>query len=270
MSQAEAPAAFAERFVEADGFLIRYLDSGEGGSEPPLLVLHSAGGLRLGRAHELLAERRRLIAFQIPGFGVSPVNERTQSMRELAHTLLQAIGALGLTRYALMGSSFGGRLAAWLAVAAGDRVEALVLSAPAAILPELPPPAAGSLEEMAALLYAHPERQPQPPLDPATREKHQALVRRILGPARDAELEAGLAALQVPALVLFGTEDRLTPPELGRIYSGLLPRCHVVLVYDAGHEIEQERPEAFAGLVGDFLDRKLGFVTSGASSLINP
>jgi pimeloyl-ACP methyl ester carboxylesterase len=267
VSRVDAPAAFVEGYVEADGFRIRYL---EGGSGPPLVVLHSAGGLRLGRAHELLAARRRLIAFEAPGFGSSPVNERTQSMRELAHTLRQAIAALGMERYVLMGSSFGGRLAAWLALAAGEQVEALVLTAPAAILGDLPPPAVGTPEEMAALLYAHPERQPQAPLDPAVIEKHQALVRRILGPARDPQLEAGLAALQVPTLVLFGTEDRLTPPELGRIYSGLLPRCHVVLVYDAGHEIEQERPEAFAGLVGDFLERKLGFVTSAGSSLINP
>ena len=36
--------AFQERFVEADGFRIRYMEAGDG---PPLVHLHGAGGLRL-------------------------------------------------------------------------------------------------------------------------------------------------------------------------------------------------------------------------------
>ena len=44
---------FQENCVEADGFLIRYLEAGSG---PPLVHIHSAGGLRLSQAHHLLAE----------------------------------------------------------------------------------------------------------------------------------------------------------------------------------------------------------------------
>src|SRR5262245_41543366 len=62
----------------------------------------------------------------------------------------------------------------------------------------------------------------------------------------DAELEAGLRALEAPALAVFGTEDRVSPPELGRTYNEIIPRCHFVLVYDAGHAVAEERPEALA------------------------
>ena len=48
--------AFREGFVEADGFRIRYCEAGQGA---PLVHLHGAGGLRLNRAHDPLAERRR-------------------------------------------------------------------------------------------------------------------------------------------------------------------------------------------------------------------
>ncbi|HLZ69633.1 MAG TPA: alpha/beta hydrolase [Dehalococcoidia bacterium] len=270
MSQTEAPAAFAgfnERYLEADGFHIRCLEAGSG---PPLVVLHGGGGLAPGRAHALLAERCRLIAFEVPGFGASPVNERSQSMPELAHTMHLAIAALGLGRYALLGSSFGGRLAAWLALEAADEVEALVLVAPAAILREDPQPAAQSPQEIAARLYAHPERQPLPAVDPAVTEKQIALVRRVFGPARAPDLEAGLGALQTPTLVLFGTEDRVTAPDLGRIYQEIMPRCQFVLVYDAGHALAQERPEAFARIVADFIARKAEFVTSAGDSMLSP
>ena len=55
--------SFTERSVSADGFEIRYLERGDG---PPLVCFHGAGGLRLSRAHELLTERHRVIAFELP------------------------------------------------------------------------------------------------------------------------------------------------------------------------------------------------------------
>jgi len=70
--------------------------------------------------------------------------------------------------------------------------------------------------------------------------------------------------------VLFGTEDRMIPPEMGRVYRQILPNCHLVLVYDAGHVIDGDRPEAFVSVVSDFLERREQFVVTRTSSLINP
>ena len=258
--------SFADRFVEADGFEVRYAEAGEG---PPLVCFHGAGGPRLTRAHELLAATHRMIAFEAPGFGTSAVNERTDSLPELARTLLQAIDAVGLERFNLWGQSFGGKLALWLAVQAPDRLDALVLSSPAAILidPEpLPPP-----EQMPAILHAHPERQPPAvPFPPEVEAKQRALTGRLIGPPRDPELERAMGSLEVPTLVLFGTEDRLTPPELGRVYREILPACHLVIVYDAAHAIYADRPEAFAMLVSEFLERREEFVIRRESGLLYP
>jgi pimeloyl-ACP methyl ester carboxylesterase len=259
-------ASFTERFVEADGFEIRYLEAGEG---RPLVCLHGAGGLRLTRAHELLAARHRVIAFETPGFGGSAVNERSQSLRELAATMCSAIAAIGIERCGLWGQSFGGKLALWLGVHEPERFDALVLSSPAAILVNprpLPPP-----EEMASFLYAHPERLPAiAPFPPDVEAKQRALVGRLIGPPRDDELEDAMRGLDVPTLVLFGTEDRLTPPELGRLYRELLPRCQFVIVYDAAHAIYSDRPEAFAAVVEDFLERREEFVVPRDSGLRYP
>ena len=265
-----APGAlFTEGYIEADGFRIRYQEAGQG---EPLVSLHGAGGLKLYRSHALLAEQYRVIVFEVPGFGHSPANERSQSMPELALTVVQAMTNLGIERFNLMGNSFGGKLALWLAVQQPERVQALVLVAPAAIRPEggLPPQAL-SPEELMARLYAHPERQaPVPPLDPAIRAKQQALVRRVMGPARDEALESRLAGLNIPVLVVFGTLDRMIPPEMGRLYCEKLPNCHLVLVYDAGHEVDADRPEAFVSVVSDFLQRHEAFLVNRQSGLINP
>jgi pimeloyl-ACP methyl ester carboxylesterase len=259
---------FVERFVEADGFRIRYLEHGAGPAEP-LIVLHGAGGLRHAPAHDLLAEQRRVVLFEAPGFGESLPNERSGSLEDLAGTMLAAVTALGVVRFALIGTSFGGKLALWMAIQAPDRVASLVLAAPAAIRPEGRPRL--TPEERRAVLYAHPERvTPPPPPTPDVEAKQEALVGRLMGPARDETLEAHLADLQVPTLVLFGTEDRLVPPEMGRHYRELLPSCSLIFVYDAGHVMEEERPEAFTAVVGDFLERGPGFVVKEESGLLYP
>jgi pimeloyl-ACP methyl ester carboxylesterase len=259
-------AGFSEAFIEADGFRIRYRQAGSGS---PVVTLHGAGGLRVSRSHELLARQHRVIVLEVPGFGESPANERSTSMKDLAGTIAQAATNLGLDRFSLMGNSFGGKLALWLAAQHPERLESLVLVAPAAIRPERSQPV--SPEEWMGLMYAHPERQPaKSPVNPVVLAKQEALVRRLMGPARDEELECLFPALKMPVLVLFGTRDRVIPPDTGRIYREKLPNCHLMLVYDAAHALDADRPEAFASVVGDFLTRRESFIVNTDSGLINP
>ena len=260
--------AFSEGFVEADGFRIRYMEAGNG---VPLVHLHGAGGLRLTPGHDLLSRHFRVIALEMPGFGQSPENTRTQSMPELASTVAKAVEKLGIDEFNLMGTSFGGKTALWLALQQTERVLALVLEAPAAIRPQGVEPPSGSPEEMARRLYAHPERLPAIPLaDPAVQAKTRQLVMRLRGADRDTELERQLAGLATPTLVLFGTVDRVIPPDMGRIYKELMPNCHLVFVYDAGHAISTERPEAFTEVVVDFLERHEAFIISRTETVIHP
>ncbi|MEE9146136.1 MAG: alpha/beta hydrolase [Candidatus Tectomicrobia bacterium] len=260
---------FTEGYIEADGFRIRYQEAGQG---EPLVSLHGAGGMRLSRSHALLAQQYRVIVFEVPGFGHSPANERSQAMPELARTMAQAATNLGLKHFNLMGNSFGGKLALWLAIEQPERVPALVLVAPAAIRPEGDgPPQALSPEERRARLYAHPERQaPEPPPDPVIVAQQQALVQRLIGPARDEVLESRMPGLNIPVLVLFGTMDRMIPSEMGRHYCEKLPNCHLVLVYDAGHAVDADRPEAFVSVVSDFLQHHEAFLINRQSGLIHP
>jgi pimeloyl-ACP methyl ester carboxylesterase len=261
-------AAFKEGHVEADGFRIRYMEAGHGA---PLVHLHGAGGLRLTPGHDLLTRQFRVIAFEMPGFGQSPENTRTQNMPELAATMAKAVEKLGIDSFNLMGTSFGGKTALWLALQQKERVLALVLEAPAAIRPEGAQTPSGSPEEMARRLYAHPERlPPMPPPDPAVQAKTRQLVGRLRGPDRDPDLERQVAGLSTPTLVLFGTVDQVIPPDMGHLYKALMPNCHLVFVYDAGHAISTDRPEAFTEVVADFLERHEAFVISRTPTVIHP
>jgi len=231
---------FRERFVEADGFRIRYVEAGEGA---PLVHLHGAGGPHLTPAHERLARRHRVIAFEMPGFGQSAENARTRTMPELATTMTRAINALSIDAFDLWGTSFGAKTALWLALQSPQRVQALALEAPAAIRQDG---------------FETPPSQRRP------------LVERLRGPDRDAELELRLRELPTPTLVLLGTRDRVIAPAMGRVYKDLMPNAHLVFVYDAGHGISTDRPEAFTEVVEDFLERHEAFVISRAATVIHP
>jgi pimeloyl-ACP methyl ester carboxylesterase len=259
---------FSEGYVEADGFRIRYMEAGHG---TPLIHLHGAGGLRLTPAHDLLSRQFRVVAFEMPGFGQSPENTRTREMAGLASTMAQAAANLGLGRFSLMGTSFGGKTALWLALQEPERVLAVVLEAPAAIRPHGSEPPSGSPDEMVRRLYAHPERLASVPRpDPAIQAKTRPLVMRLRGPDRDPDLERLLPELQTPTLVLFGTLDAVIPPEMGHFYRELIPNSHLVFVYDAGHAISTERPEAFTEVVADFLERHEAFIISRTETVIHP
>jgi pimeloyl-ACP methyl ester carboxylesterase len=174
-----------------------------------LVHLHGPGGLTPAPAHDLLARERRVVEFET---------------FDTADAMLEAVSALGIDQFDLMGTSDGAATALRAALTAPERVQALVLESPAAIRPD----------------------------------------------ARDQELEQAMTGLHVPVLVVFGTEDRQTPPEMGRTYKQLLPNCQLLFVYDAGHAVAADRPEAFTEAVSDFLERHEQYVVSRRSSVLFP
>jgi pimeloyl-ACP methyl ester carboxylesterase len=262
-----AASAFREKFVDADGFHIRYLEAGTGA---PVVHFHGAGGLRLYRSHELLARTHRVLLFEVPGFGDSPVNERSQSVEDLGRTMAEAVSRLCIEQFNLMGNSFGGRLALWTALQVPERIHSLILVAPAAILPENHVrPQQMSPDELIKRLFAHPERVNLPPrASPEVLAKQGALTRRLVAPSRD-ELEARMAGFQPPVLVIWGTDDRMIPSEMGRVYVEKLPNAFLFLMYDAGHEADADRPEAFADLVTEFIERGAGFVVTRRTGVVH-
>ncbi len=82
------------------------------------------------------------------------------------------------------------------------------------------------------------------------------------GPAREGKeaVAEKFGAIEAPMLALFGTEDKATPPEVARHYRGRNPRCNLVFIYDTTAAMGEERPEAVAELVTDFIKRGDRFV----------
>jgi pimeloyl-ACP methyl ester carboxylesterase len=86
----------------------------------------------------------------------------------------------------------------------------------------------------------------------------------------DGALERRLPEVTAPTLVLAGTRDDAAATAVARRCKERIPDGHLVFVYDAGRAIAAERPEAFAEVVSDFLERHEAFVIRRARSVIHP
>ncbi len=246
---------------------ISYRSLGDG---PPVLQIHGVGGARVTRAHELLAGSHRVIVPEMPGFGGTPAHPSVATAHDLAVVMLDFAAGLGLERTAVIGTSFGAKVALWMGILDPGRVGPLVLESPAAIRPEGHSLAAIPPAEIPRRAFAHPERIKLAPDDPAVRARNLATVERLIGPNRDPALEDRLPDCHVPTLVLFGVKDGLVPPEMGRIYRERMPICHYVLVYEAAHAIQVERPEAFVEIVAGFIEHQETFVINRETSVLLP
>lgn len=204
----------------------------EAGQGKPVVVLHADDGLTPSPLNNLLAQQFRVIVYEIPGFGHLPVSERSQSMRDLARTLTEVVTTLGLERYGVVSATSSASLALWQAIDLQERIDSLVLISPLALLPE------GWTVSSSF--------------------------------SRDLELERRLGEIKAATLVLFGTRDNEIPPETGRLYVERIPNCYYALVYDAGHVIEAERPEALFAAVRDFLEHRETFIVGRKNTIINP
>ena len=71
-------------------------------------------------------------------------------------------------------------------------------------------------------------------------------------------------------MILFGRDDGIINPINGRTLRRVLRNSSLQYVYDAAHDIQSDRPEAFADVVGDFLDRGMKFLINDQDGLINP
>jgi pimeloyl-ACP methyl ester carboxylesterase len=100
---------FQEGHVEADGFQIRCMEAGRGN---PVVMLDSMKW-GLSKLHDALAQKNRVVVLELPGFGSSPTNTRSQSVQDLANTMTQAAAKVVRNRYTLISTSFGANVALW-------------------------------------------------------------------------------------------------------------------------------------------------------------
>ncbi|HWJ72570.1 MAG TPA: alpha/beta hydrolase [Kaistia sp.] len=238
------------------------------GKGKPVLFLHGASTLEGFDFAEGLADRFRILAASHPGFGHSGDAPHIAGMADMVLHYLNLLDAMDLAEKPhLLGFSMGGWMATELAAVARERFDKVVLVAPAGLNdPAHPATNLGALapQELPAYL-AHdvsvalryfPDGTDAAFVEAfgADRAREGETLGRLLTPfgMGHPNLRRFLARITNPALVVWGTEDRLLPASQAPLFVEALPDARLLLVEDAGHFVMQEKPETL-NKIGDFL-----------------
>src|SRR3989344_2887950 len=107
-----------------------------GDSPNVVFILHGWGGslASWAKVQELLSQHEfRVIALDLPGFGKSESPKEIWGVEEYAKFVLEFAESIGLKKFVLLGHSFGGQLATYIAAHHPEKLEKLILVSPAAI-----------------------------------------------------------------------------------------------------------------------------------------
>ena len=100
--------------------------------------------------------------------------------------------------------------------------------------------------------------------------KEQALALRLGEGTNDAEAEGKLGDIQCATLVVFGLVDKTVESAAAAVYREKITNSNVSIVYDAGHLIVADRPEALIDVVSDYVERRETFIVGRHRQIINP
>jgi len=245
------------RFVELDGRRVSYLTAGDSAAAPSILLIHGSGMSAGAWVNQLrgLPEAFRVAAIDLPGHGKSdPIPQA--SVEEYAETVAKFLEAQGSGPVLVVGHSLGGAIAIALAARRPHAVTGLVLLASCAklpwvdsswgrLLPYLPGPLWKTFFISAAQKLLFAPGVPSHAVSLGMQEIRSCRAETILKDlqaAKAMDLTQQATGLDVPTLILCGSQDRLTPPALSADLRGLIPRARLSLIEGAGHMLLLEVP----------------------------
>ena len=240
----------------------------KGGSGRPILHIHGTGGPNHSTVLDQLAQRHTVYHPIAPGWDETPRHPSVKTVADLADVYADFIRTVIGGPCDVIGVSFGGWVALWLAVRHPDLVEQLVLEAPAGMRDEGTGGMATDPDELRRQTYARPERAPPP-----ARTQDVYWVNRRLrdelgcGLTLDEELVTLLPKITARTLVLYGLKDEISPHDKAglRMRRGI-PHVHLTYIYDAAHALEFDQPERVGNLIAAFFERGEGFLVRSSQA----
>jgi len=270
-----------EHTIKAGGHEIFVAETGAG---PAVVLLHGGGpgasGVPTYSANiDALAKQYRVIVPDLPGYGRSSKTiDQSDPFGSLADGVRGLLDALGIESATLVGNSYGGSAALRLALDTPRRADNLVLMGPGGIGTTKSLPTKGlqhllgyypkpGREKLATFIRQYLVFDGSSIPDSMIDERYRASLdpeviaspplRRPSGLKpllrMDLTRDRRLRRLDVPTLVLWGSQDKVNRPSGGVTLARLMPNCDLVLFANTGHWVQWEQADRFNQLIADFV-----------------
>ncbi len=247
--------------IETDGF--RYVETGEG---EPLVLLHGLMG-ELSNWEDTISHfktKYRVIVPILPIYELPLITLGVKSLSKYVHKFLKY---KKLNQVVLIGNSLGGHVGLVFTTAHQEYVKALVLTGSSGLYENA---FGGSFPKRENYDFIK-EKVEYTFYDPATATKElvdevfktvndRFRVIRILALAKSAirhNMGKELKKITIPVSLIWGKQDKITPPEVAKEFHELLPNSELNWVDKCGHAPMMEQPLEFNNYLQKFLDRIL-------------
>ncbi len=231
---------------------------------PTLLLIHGAGGSRLTWPLELrrFAEAA-VVTLDLPGHGRSHPPARAH-IADYADDVTAVIDALNLEKVVVVGHSMGGAIAQMLALRHRDKVAGLVLIGAGARLPVSDAILSQALTNLPTAVefitrYAWAKNTPSALVEDGRQimlNSDPAVLHGDFVACSRFNVMERLPQIQIPALIIAGADDKMTPPKFGRYLAEHIPHAELLLLDGAGHMMMLEQPGPVTAAISVFLRRR--------------
>lgn len=246
-------------YLEAGGHRARVAERGDG---YPVVVLHGWGGRMesMTPVIDCLASSFRVISFDLPGFGDSPLPPGVWGTPDYAAFVRDALAGMGVQRAHFVGHSYGAKTSLYLAATVPALVDKLVLQASSGL--RTPPSfkARAKRGVSKAARVAGKLGTPGERLRNAIYRRIQSTDYRDAGPLRpilvrvvNEDLTDLLPRVEASTLLVWGTEDDAVPLRHARRMEELIPDAGLVVFEGAGHFAYLDDRDRFCLVVRHFL-----------------
>ncbi|MEQ9587363.1 MAG: alpha/beta fold hydrolase [Parvibaculaceae bacterium] len=271
---------FETYMVEAGDHQIHISEIGEG---EPLVMIHGGGAGASGPANFEgnaleLSKHYRVILPDLVGYGKSTVAKpKGPRVAFYSKGIVDALDAMGLKEVNLLGNSLGGAIATWIGIHRPDLVRKLVLMGPGIAYPVLTPFPTEGWKQMAGFYKGDGPSKPKMRamletmvFDPGL--VTDELVEKRFAVSTDPDvlatqpgpptpespfemMEKEIEQLDVPALVVWGRDDRVTPYDSFIQFFSRMKRAELHVFSECGHWVQIEKRDEFNRVVLDYLAR---------------
>lgn len=284
--------------ISVRGVDIAYMDSGDppnasvaGGDVSTVVLIHGLSSYGSFWEHQIpaLAQQHRVLVLDLPGFGQSGKPDAPYTPPWYADIVADWMSAVWAPKATVVGHSMGGQIALTLALEHPDRVDALVLSAPAGI-ERFGTGAAGFMKaywtetrameasedeiraNFVASVFNKPDEGVERLIEERVRMGHSrsfagtsVAVSRCIAGMLDHPVWDRLPQISQPTLVVFGTDDHLIPNpvftggstrSVGAEAERRIPGSRLVMLPGAGHTAHHDDPRGFNAAVAAFLESR--------------
>lgn len=248
-----------EKQVDLAECSISYLQGGKKSTADPILFLHGwAVSLEpYQESLNILAQRYQVIAPYLPGFGNSTAPEYIQDYSDYAEVLVNFIKVLKLPKVHVIGHSLGGGFGMALAALKPSIVSSLIVADSTGI------PLGSVAEVLLRRSIEMPAQMGQMKFQTFLQIAQCLLYNSLFNPqkviqtaklALENDLRPILPNILSPCLILWGSNDLLTPVHFAQEFSQGIKGSKLQILPGVYHEWNLFFPEKFTGLVADFID----------------